>query len=279
LIESDSNRAKVYLTSPGVDKMYLVIVHAWQKDAAEAAQIIAEALGILVFEARQKITGGNPVTIANFSNRQQAEEMTIRLSCNDIPAFIIDTHAVRDTQQLFQVSQFKLGSQILQVESAEGQQLDIDYTNIELLIMATCSDGQIETMTTTTSRKFSMGKTLLSGGIPMTKKVKTTEISKSEDRDKTLWLCSDKQEVIIFNRSRLNYVGLGEARKLTRELNFTHLQNELRRLAPRANYDERFLKRVGLVNLLGPSLDPETHLDLACEILFQSLKESEATQK
>ena len=259
--------------------MYLVIIHDWQKDAAEAAQLIAEALGILVFEARQKITGGNPTTIANFSDRQQAEEMTNRLSCNGIPAFIIDTLAVRDKRQLFQVSQFSLESKTLQVESADGQQLDIDYTNIELLLMATCSDGQIETMTTTTSRKFSMGKTLLSGGIPMTKKVKTTEVSKSEERDKTLWLYSDKQEIVIFNRSKLNYVGLGEARQLTRELNFTHLQNELRRLAPQADYDERLLKRVGLVNLLGQAFDPETHLDLAYEILSQSLRKSKTVQK
>lgn len=251
--------------------MYIVIVHDWQKDATEAAQIIAEALGILVFEARQKITGGNPVTIANFSDRQQAEEITTRLSCNGIPAFIIDTLAAHDNLQLFQVSQFRLKSQTLQVESAGGQQLDIDYTNIELLLMATCSDGQIETMTTT-SRKFSIGKTLLAGGIPMTKKVKKTEISSSVERDKTLWIYSDKQAVVIFNCNRLNYVGLGEARKLTRELNFTHLQNELRQLAPQAGYDERFLKRVGLVNLLGQAFDPETHLDLACEILSQSLR-------
>jgi len=259
--------------------MYLVIVHNWQQDAAEAAQIIAEALGILVFEARQKITGGNPVTIANFSDRQQAEEMATQLSCNGIPAFTIDTLAIRDNQQLFQVSQFRLKPQMLQVESSDAQQLDIDYAKVELLLMATCSDGQIETMKTTTSRKFSMGKTLLAGGIPMTKKIKKTEISSSEERDKTLWLYSDKREVVIFNRSRLNYVGLGEARKLTRELNFTHLQNELRRLASQADYDERLLKRVGLVNLLGPSLDPETHLNLACEILSQSLRKSETAQK
>ncbi len=259
--------------------MYLVIVHDWQKNTAEAAQIIAEALGILVFEARQKITGGNPVTIANFSDQQQAEKIVAQLSRNDVPAFIIDTLAVRDNQQLFQVNQFRLEPQMLQVESLEGRQLDIDYTKIELLLMATCSDGQLETMKTTTSRKFSMGKTLLAGGIPMTKKVKKTEITSREERDKTLWLYSDRSEIVIFNRSRLNYVGLGEARKLTRELNFTHLQNELRRLAPQAVYDERFLKRVGLVNLLGQAFDPETHLDLACEILFQNLKKSEPAQK
>lgn len=252
--------------------MYLVIAKNWQKDPAEVVQAIAETLGILVFEARQKITGGPPVTIANFSDRQPAEKISEQLAERTVETLIIDTVTARNKQQLFQASHFKLGAHTLQIESAEGEQLEIDYAKIELLLLATCSDGQIETMKTTTKRKFSMGKTLLAGGIPMTKKVKKTEITTSSDREKTLWLYSDKNEVAIFNLSKVNYAGLGEKRGLTRDLNFTHLKNELLRLAPHASYDERLLKRAGQVNLLGPSLDPETHLDLAFEILAQSLK-------
>ncbi len=251
--------------------MYLVIAKNWQKDPAEVAQAIAETLGILVFEARQKITGGPPVTVTFFSDRHQAEETAARLAAQEIEPLIVDTDGVRNDQTLFQVSQFKLGAHALQVESAEGAQLEIDYTNIRLFLLATCSAGQIETMKTTTSRKFSMGRTLLAGGIPMTKKVKQTKITVSSDREKTLWLYSDKDEVVIFNLGKVNYTGLGEKRDLTRDLNFTRLKNELLRLAPHACYDERLLKRAGQVNLLGSALDPEMHLDLAFEILAQSL--------
>jgi len=249
--------------------MYLVIAHSWKKDAADVAQTLSDVLGILVFEARQKMTGGNPVTIANFSDRQQAEKIAAQLSSNGVPAFIVDT---QNSPPLLQVHQFTLEPQQLRVESAEGQWLEIEYSKVELILAASCSDGQMETIKTTTSRKFSMGKTLLAGGIPMTRKVKKTEISGGKDRDKTLWLYSDKREIVIFNRNKLNYSGLGDARQLTRELNFTHLQKELRRRGPQARYDERLLKQAGLVNLLGPSLDPEEHLTLAFEILARSLK-------
>ena len=255
--------------------MYLVIAHSWKKESDDVAQTIANVLGILVFEARQKITGGNPVAIASFSTQQQAEDMATQLSRNGVPAFIVDSLAVHNNRPLLQINRFKLEPQGLQVESAEGQRLEIDYAKIELLLVASCSTGQLETIKTMTSRKFSMGKTLLAGGIPMTKKVKKTEISGGKDRDKTLWLYSDKQEIVIFNRNKLNYSGLGDARQLTRELNFSHLQNELRRRAPQARYDERLLKQAGLVNLLGPSLDPEEHLAFAFEILAQSLKLSD----
>jgi len=252
--------------------MYLVIVRNWQKEPAEVAQIIADVLGILVFEARQKITGGFPVTVATFSDQQQAQKIATQLSDKKIATLIIDTVTLRNEQQLFQVSQFKLEPHALLVESIEGEQLHIDYSKIDLLLAATCSDGQIETIKTTTQRKFSMKKTLLTGGIPMTKKVKTTEIVKNADREKILWLYSDKSDVVIFNRGNINYVGLGDARQLTRELNFTHMQQEILRLTPHLYYDERLLKRASLVNLLGSSLDPETHLDVAFAILSQSLR-------
>jgi hypothetical protein len=72
----------------------------------------------------------------------------------------------------------------------------------------------------------------------------------------------------------MTYDGLGAAMKLSRELNFTYLISELRRLSPGAAYDDRLLKRVGQTRLLGPALNPETNLDLAAEILARSLRPS-----
>jgi len=55
-------------------------------------------------------------------------------------------------------------------------------------------------------------------------------------------------------------------------LNFAYLASELRRHSPQAVYDDRLLNRVGQVRLLGPVQNPETNLDLAAEILAQSLR-------
>lgn len=59
---------------------------------------------------------------------------------------------------------------------------------------------------------------------------------------------------------------------MSRDLNFSHLRNELQRLAPRALYDDRLLKRAGVVHVLGKSLSPDTDLDLALEILARCLR-------
>ena len=143
--------------------------------------------------------------------------------------------------------------------------------SIELLLVANCSAGQTQTSYSTTERKFSFGKTLLSGGVPMTKKVTSEEALTSHERDESLCLYSREQGPVLFNRAELDYTGLGDAMQMTRDLNFNRLKTVVRDLAPQAGYDDRLLKRAEQVRLLGPSLNPDTDIDLAFEILSRSL--------
>ncbi len=253
--------------------MYIVAVHNWQKEDVEVAKIIAEKTGTVAFEARQKISGGGPAVLASFADLQQAEVLAGKLSQAGVPALVIDTVAVRSRNQPLHVCRFVLAPQKLQLESFNGELFEIDYDKIDLLLVAICSAGQTQMTTTETERKFSLGKTLLAGGVPMTKKVKSDKTVNIEERDETLWLYVRGGATVIFNRGAMNYEGLGDAMQFTRELNFAYLKNELRRLAPQAVYDDRLIKRAVLIRLLGPALNPETAFDLACEILSRSLRE------
>ena len=101
--------------------MHLVAVYGWQKDEVTVASIIAETMGTVVFEARQKISGGGPAVHASFADLQQAEVLAARLSQDGVPAMLIDTGAVRSSNQQFHVRRFVLGPQALQVESFDGE--------------------------------------------------------------------------------------------------------------------------------------------------------------
>jgi hypothetical protein len=253
--------------------MHIVAIHSWQKDEAEVAGIIAATLGILAYEARQRIIGGGPAVLACFSDPRQAAGLAASLSSAGVPVLIIEREAVRQQRQPFRVGRFWLEAQALRVESLAGESCAIPYDTVELLLVAICST-RTQSTATVTERKFSLGKTLLAGGVPMSKKVTREETVISDARDETLWLYAQGQEPVIFDRSALNYEGLGSAMQLSRDLNFVHLRNELKRLAPQAGYDDRLLNRAGLIRLLGSSLRPETDLDLACEILARTLRPS-----
>ncbi len=251
--------------------MYLVVVYGWQIEEGEAAKAVADTLGILLFEARQKIAGGGPRVLATFADAPPAEALAARLSAAGVPALTIDPVSVRSGTPPFPVRRFVLGREALELESSAGDMCRIDYGTIDLLLVANCSAGQTQTTHTTTERKFSLGKTILSGGLPMTKKVTTEETLTSSERDETLWLYAREWGTVSFNRADLDYSDLGDAMQLTRELNFNRLKTSLRALAPQAGYDDRLLKRAEQVRLIGPSLNPDTDIDLAFEILSRTL--------
>lgn len=257
--------------------MHIVAVHGWQKDEAAVAKTIADALGLLVFEIRQKLAAGGPAVLASYADPQRAEALAGRLSQDGIPTLVIDTAAVRRMTPPSRVRRFVLEEKVLQVETFAGDSSAIDYGRIDLLLVATCISGQGQTSGTVTERKFSLGKTLLAGGIPMTKNVQREVPVVTAVRDETLWLYACGGIPVIFDRAVLNYDGLGAAMQLTRDLNFSRLKSELRRLAPQAHYDDRLLKRATLVRVLGPSLSPERDLDLALEILARSLRHLDAS--
>lgn len=252
--------------------MYLVVLHDWKMEEGAVAILVAEKLGTVAFEVRQKLSGGSPVVIATFAGEDQARALVASLAQEDLPAFMIDTEDVRKQLSPCYVHRFVLAEGALKVESRAGDSFEIAYNTIELLLVAICKAGEIQTTGTETSRKFSLGKTLLAGGVPMTKQVKTEKIVMVEERDESLWLYTHDRALFIFDRSVMNYDGLGEAMQFTRDLNFNYLKNELKRLAPGARFDNRLLKRAAMIRLIGPALNPEVDHDLAFEILSRSMR-------
>ena len=251
--------------------MHVVVIHGWREETAELAQTLATALGIMVFEARQRLIGGGPAVVASFADQHQALSLAEKLSRSAVAALVVDASEVRKRTGQFIVRRFVLGERSLSIEAGDDQRAEIAYDEVDLLLPATSIIGQVETKTVT-ERKFSLGKTIIAGGIPLTKKVEHQEEITAEERTRVLYLYAGNRPSALFSQIGMTYDGLGAAMKMSREQNFSHLTSELRRLAPGAGYDDRLLSRIGQARLLGPALPPETNLDLAAEILARTLR-------
>jgi hypothetical protein len=254
--------------------MHVVAIHGWKEETQELVQTITGVVGITAFEVRQRMIGGGPVVVANLADSQQALALSKKLNQNGIATVVVDAAEVLSTRY-FIVRRFELNESSLRIETGDRQRAEISYGEINLLLPGT-SIARSSEKQTVVKRKLSLGKTILSGGIPMSKKVEHEKEVSTEERRKVLYLYTSKQPPILFSQNGMTYDGLGAAMKLSRELNFTYLISELRRLSPGAIYDDRLLKRVGQVRLLGPALNPETNLDLAAEILARSPRRGHA---
>lgn len=251
--------------------MHLVVIHRWLEVTAERAQALAAALEVTAFDARQRLIGGGPAVVASFADPHQARALAEKLQKSGFAGFVLDSSAVRSGAGCFIVRRFELREGALRIEAADGRRGEIAYGEIDLLLQCTCIAGHTESRTMT-ERKFSMGRTLLAGGVPLAKKVKRQEEVTTEEREEAIYLFAGRRPPVVFPQNGLVYDGLGATMKLSRELNFAYLKSELRRLSPDAVHDERLLKRPGQVGLLGPTLNPETNLDLAVRILARSLR-------
>lgn len=250
--------------------MDVVAIYGWGEETPEMAQALAGALGIMVFEARQRLATGGPSVVASFADHQQARALAEKVSRAGIKTLIVDAAPVRRRDGFYIIRRFEFEDRALKIETHNGQQETLPYAEMKLLLTGTSIVGYSETKTIV-EKKFSMGKTLLAGGIPMTTKVERQEEVSSEESEQILYLYANGRSPAIFSLNGMNYDGFGAEMKLSRKLNFSHLISQLRLHAPGAVYDDRLLTRINQVRLLGPAQGREGSLDLAAEILARCL--------
>lgn len=253
--------------------MHVVVIFGWKEETPDLVRSLAEALGITAFESRQRMVGGGPAVAGRFADRQGAMAAAAKLDERGIKTLVLDAALVCGSAGHFVVRRYEIAGESLRVDSGDGRSVVIPYDEITLLISGMSMRGSAETRTVT-ERKLSLGKTLLSGGIPMTKKVSRQEEMTTEVREKFLYLYSADRVPAIFSQDGITYNKLGPALKPSREQNFAHLIAELRRLSPNAVYDDRLLTLAGQIRLLGPAQNPETNLDLGAAILAKCLRHS-----
>ena len=255
--------------------MHVVAICNWKEESAELVQALANALGITVYEARLRMFGNGPAVVASFADPQPALELAGKLNQSRFATLIFDAAALRSSAGYFIVRRFELKKMSIFIETSDGQRAEIPYDEVDLLLPCISIVGVSE-QKTVIERKLSIGKTILSGGIPMTTKVERQEAVKSEERIKVLYLYAGKRSPVIFSQIGMTFDGLGDAMKLSRELNFAHLISELQRLCTGAVYDDLLLSQTGQTRLLGPGLNSETNLNLAVEVLARCLRQRDA---
>lgn len=250
--------------------MFVVAIYGWQEESPELLRALAGALGLTTFDVRQRLIGGGPSVVACFAEQQPARELAETMERNGARASVVDATAVRMRSGFAVVRRFVFEARSLTIETHTGQRETIPYEEMALLLAGTSVVGFNETKTVV-EKKLSLGKTLLSGGIPMTTKVERQEIVSTEESEEMLYLYAHDRPTAIFSLNGLNYDGFGPEMKMSRKLNFSYLISQLRLHAAGVVFDDRLQNRVNQTRLLGPAQGREASLDLAAEVLARCL--------
>ena len=101
--------------------------------------------------------------------------------------------------------------------------------------------ARIETTETSQSKKISLGRAALSGGLLATKSVTTERTRVSEAREQILYVFASSPRPWIVAASRARYDGLGEPLRPMQAENFERFVTVLRQRCGAAAFDDRLL--------------------------------------
>ncbi len=255
--------------------MNIVAIVALPENREEAAGRLVKALGLSLYEARQRLGAGGgsvagPIVVGAFAEKERAGLLLEKLQSEGFSAMLLEDEALQAEAGIKSVKRFELGETGLALNLTDGGSLILPYLAINLIIRGRTTSTNIRTETKV-ERKFSLQRTLITQGLSMTKKEKTVHEIKTVEQEGFANIYSDGLPAVCLPENRLLYDSLGLALKPTRAANFGYLIQELRRRCTQARYDERLLNKFAYTSMLGPSLHLEKYPFVATALLFKTL--------
>lgn len=250
--------------------MYAVVIDRVAGDSDEAARALAAALGKTAVEVRPRVNvpGGGPSIVAVHGEPEAADAVAARLRA---AGFASGTVAVREPlPHLVEARRFDLAASALGIESRESPLIALTWSDIDVLVRGT---RMTQTKYTETVRetKLSIGRTFLSGGLVNTRTETTKRTHTATDGDEFLYVFAGPT-VVAMREHELQYQSLGPALQPSRTANFRFVLAEIQRRCPRARIDDRLMRRATQAQILGATLSPDDHLDLATMLVAASLR-------
>jgi hypothetical protein len=252
---------------------YIVGFRNLAGDEETMAPKLAEILGMSLYDARLRLRAadGGPAVGTLFNGREDAQACSAALQAAGFQAVVLSPEMVETEARRFLVRSFSLGGDSLGVISRQGENLQIPFRSVDLILRGTEIMRQTETETVR-EKKFSLGRAVISGGLVMTKKTTTTHESTTESRENFLHVYAGTFPPVVFRESSVLYDSLGPEMQASRQLNFNFFLQKLREKSPNAVFDDRLMNRLGQSRVLGSVLHPESHLDIAVSLLAAALR-------
>jgi hypothetical protein len=206
-------------------------------DDASVAQLATD-LGVVAYEARMTLAAGYPAVVSTTADAARAFDLVAKLRVHGGDAVTCYASEVVSSEAMVALDKFTLDANGV---TAGGETLA--WSDVLCLLRAT-HRARTATETQTTERKFSAGRSLLSGGLSNTTTVTKQSKESSDSREQVLYVFRrSRQTPWILREQGTHYEGLGPALARTTIENFATMTKLLRERAPDAVYDERLITR------------------------------------
>ncbi|MBL8944124.1 MAG: hypothetical protein JNK45_13290 [Myxococcales bacterium] len=243
------------------------------RDSAALIPKVAVALGVTAYDVRAslQVEGGGPAILAVLADPAAAESTAAALRSVGVEAVTRDVAATSAAIGDFAVRRFEFGPTGLSLDTRDGRTAEVPYASVDAIVLA-CAIISTEHTEVVRERKFSPGRSLLTGGLINTRTRDTTQRQTHVDSEEIAFVFAGGAEAYRLGEASLVFQGLGAAIQPSRTANFQYLLAQLRQRCTGAAIDERLRKRAQQAQLLGRVLSPDDHLELAVALVAAHLR-------
>lgn len=233
------------------------------------ANLIKQAAAVInkdIYSTRLLMAGKIPRIIAHYNSIEMAELTAQRLRGLGLAVVVCRDSELRKSPNALKAHTMKIEQDDILFWDTGGQSIRTKFKNTFLII-----SGQIQTYTSTevtkTKMKFNLPATLLTGGIPIWRRVneKTGETSVQTERFVRFYEREPSEPIAEILQHDFDYSSLGVKVALSSLVNFDTLVKKIRELSPQAIFDDRLAE---FFKADVPFSTPWENVDINCKLIY-----------
>lgn len=234
--------------------------------SADLLKRAAFLVGKEIVDTRLLLAGEIPRIIASYPNAEMADSMAQKLGDAGLVAFVCRDSELRSRPAGFIARTMRSGEKDVIFGDRRGGEVRVGAGDAFLIIRGRLQSATQE-KTTTTKMKLNVAATVLTGGIPIMRRV-TKKTAKEPFQAEDFVKIYDKRSSdprIEMSQNHIDYSFLGPELTPSTPANFNIVVAKLREWFPLAIFDERLTKRY---KTDVPAAGPAEALAINCKLIY-----------
>ena len=226
----------------------------------------AEILNIDPYATRLLLSGKIPKLIGRYQSIAEAELIVKRLKTLGIVAVALKDRDISESPLTrFRAHALKLGDSEVTFSDKGSQQVKLESKDVFLILKGKLQPSN-EKDVTITSLKFNLTATLMTGGIPIWRKVKETTRGTANESGYFVRIYDpiSTEPRVEFFENYFDFSSLGSKIAPSSSVNLTSIITELRTAFPQARFDDRLTQPGTSIS----SDKPGREIELNCKFIY-----------
>jgi hypothetical protein len=232
----------------------------------ELVEKVAAIIAKNSYETRLRLTGRIPKIIANYDTMQTAESSARSLRELGLVVIVCTDSELRKYSPRYKAHTLKFEEQAVIFWDRSGQERRMESNELFLII-----SGRMQTYTeteiTTTGKKLNVAATVLTGGIPIMKKVKEKKMDKSYQTESFIKLYdrTSSEPIVEILQHDFDYSFLKAEMATSSVTNLGITVKNIRGAFPQAIFDDRLVEPFGASI---PATMPQDNIEMNCKLIY-----------